>query len=88
MASLNESLYSSPTAKRALKLHEKRIAIAENVRKNNGKSPMTYEQKLATAVCLENTRNQIKVMESVNYGGAVQPSSIGQYKRYSNRVSA
>ncbi len=78
MASLNESMYSSPSAKRALKLHEKRIAIAENVRRKNGKSAMTYEQKLATAVCLENTRNQIKVMESVNYGGAVQPSSIGQ----------
>lgn len=83
MASLNESLYSSPTAKRALKLHEKRIAIAESVRKNNGKAPLTYEQKLATAVCLENTRNQIRVMESLNYGGASQPSNIGQYKRYS-----
>ena len=83
MASLNESMYSSPAAKRALNLHSKRIAIAENVRKNSGKAPLTYEQKLATAVCLENTRQSIKINESLNYGGAVQPSNIGQYKRFS-----
>lgn len=82
MPSLNESLYSSPAAKRALKLHEKRIAIAESIRQKSGKSAMTYEQKIATAITLDNTARQIKVMESLNYGGATQPSSVGQYKRF------
>ena len=82
MASLNESLYSTPAAKRALKLHANRIAIAESARKAAGKAGMTYEQKLATAVTLDNTQRQLKVMESLNYGGATQPSSIGQYKRF------
>lgn len=82
MASLNESLYSTPAAKRALKLHSKRIAIAESVRQKAGKVPMTYEQKLATAVTLENTARHLKALESLNYGGATQPSSIGQYKRF------
>lgn len=82
MASLNESLYSTPAAKRALNIHAKRIAIAESVRKEAGKSAMTYEQKLATAVTLENTARQLRVMESLNMNGATQPSSIGQYKRF------
>lgn len=82
MASLNESLYSSPAAKRALKMYEKRIQIAESVRKEAGKSAMTYEQKLATAMTLSNTARQLKVMESLSAGGATQPSSIGQYKRF------
>ena len=82
MPSLNESLYSTPAAKRALKIHDKRIQIAESVRKQAGKSPMTFEQKMATAMTLENTARQLKVMESLNYGGATQPSSIGQYKRF------
>ena len=83
MASLNESLYSTPAAKRALNMYNNRIQIAESVRKAAGKAPMTYEQKLATAVCLDNTARHIKAMESLNYGGASQPSSIGQYKRFS-----
>lgn len=83
MASLNESLYSTPAAKRALKIHDKRIQIAESVRQKAGLSPLTYEQKIATAVTLNNTARQLKVMsESLNYGGATQPSSIGQYKRF------
>ncbi len=88
MANLNESLYSSPAAKIALRKHQKRIGIAEAVRKNAGKDAMTYEQKLATAVTLENTARQIKVLEGINAGGATQPASIGQYKRFSNRESA
>lgn len=87
MPSLNESLYSTPAAKRALNLYSKRIAIAESVRQKAGRTPMTYEQKLATAVCLNNTQRQLKVLESLNYGGATQPSSIGQYKRFSIRES-
>lgn len=82
MPSLNESLYSSPAAKRALNIHAKRIAMAESLRKEHGKSAMTYEQKIATAMTLENTARQLRVMESMNYGGATQPSSIGQYKRF------
>lgn len=87
MASLNESLYSNPAAKRAMKIHEKRLQLAESVRQKVGKAPMTFEQRMATAMTLENTARQIKVMESLNYGGATQPSSIGQYKRFSNRES-
>ena len=82
MPSLNESLYSTPAAKRALKMHEKRIQIAESVRQKAGKSAMTYEQKLATAVTLDNTARHIRAMESLNFGGATQPASIGQYKRF------
>lgn len=82
MPSLNESLYSTPSAKRALQIHKNRIAIAESVRKEAGKSAMTYEQKLATAVTLENTKKQLKIMESLNANGATQPASIGQYKRF------
>ena len=87
MASLNESLYSSPAAKRALNIQSKRIQIAESVRQAAGKAPMTYEQKLATAMTLNNTQNLIRINESLNYGGASQPSSIGQYKRFSSRES-
>lgn len=84
MPSLNESLYSTPAAKRALKLQGKRLSIAESVRAKAGKSAMTYEQKLATAVCLENTARQIRAVESVNFDSksATQPGSIGQYKRF------
>lgn len=81
MASLNESFYSTPQAKRALKMYENRIKIAESVRKQAGKPALTYEQKLATAVTLSNTARHLKAMESVNLG-ATQPSSIGQYKRF------
>lgn len=81
MASLNESFYSTPQAKRALKMYENRIKIAESVRKQAGKPALTYEQKLATAVTLSNTARHLKAMESVN-AGATQPASIGQYKRF------
>ena len=82
MASLNESLYSTPAAKRAMNIHAKRIEIAESIRKANGKAPLTHEQKMATAVTLDNTVRHIKALESLNYGGATQPSHIGQYKRF------
>lgn len=83
MASLNESLFNTPAAKRALKLHESRIAAADKVRQENGLSPMNFERKLATAVCLENTRRQIRTMdESYASVNATQASSIGQYKRF------
>jgi len=81
MASLNESLYTTPSAKRALALNKNLVESATAIRKSHGLDT-TYERKLATAVCLENTKRQLKVMESVN-GTATQPSSIGQYKRYS-----
>lgn len=81
MASLNESFYSTPQAKRALKMYENRIKIAESVRKQAGKPALSYEQKLATAVTLSNTARHLKAMESVNLG-ATQPASIGQYKRF------
>lgn len=78
MASLNESLYSSPRAKRALKLQAQRIDLAENLRKSAGRPGMSYEQKLATAVTLQNTAEHLRLHESINYGGATQPSGIGQ----------
>lgn len=78
MAGLNESLYSTPAAKRALNLQAKRIEIAESIRKKYNKSPLTYEQKLATAVTLQNTAEALRLSEAMNYGGATQPSSIGQ----------
>ena len=80
MATMNESVFNTPAAKRALKLHEARIAAAENVRKKRGLDT-NFEKKLATAVCLENTRRQIRAMEALN-GSATQPSSVGQYKRF------
>lgn len=90
MASLNESLFNTPAAKRAIKLHESRIAEANAHLKEKGLSEMNYERKLATAICLENTRRQIKAInEGLDFGkGATQPASVGQYKRYSIRVSA
>lgn len=83
MASLNESLFNTPVAKRAIKLHESRIAEANAHLKAKGLSEMNYERKLATAICLENTRRQIKAInEGLGFDGATQPASIGQYKRY------
>lgn len=80
MATMNESVFNTPAAKRALKLHEARITAAENVRKKRGLDT-NFEKKLATAVCLENTRRQIRAMEALS-GSATQPSSVGQYKRF------
>lgn len=80
MASLNESLFNTPSAKRALKLHEARIAAAAKARKDRGLDT-NFERQLATATCLENTRRQIKVVEGM-MAGATQPSNIGQYKRF------
>lgn len=80
MASLNESMFNTPTAKRALQLHESRIAAAAKARADRGLD-MGFERRLATAQCLENTRRQIKVVESIN-SGATQPANIGQYKRF------
>jgi hypothetical protein len=80
MPSLNESLYTTPSAKRALSLNKNLVEHAAAIRKERGLDT-TYERKLATAVCLENTKRQLKVMESIN-GSATQPSSIGQYKRF------
>jgi len=79
MANLSES-YAAASAKRALKLYGNRVNLAESVRKSHGLDT-SYERKLLTAQCLDNTARQIRVIESVNTG-AVQPSSIGQYKRY------
>lgn len=80
MASLNESLFSTPAAKRALQIHASKLSLAESLRKEKGLET-SFERKLAGAQMLENTRRQLKVMESLN-GNATQPSSIGQYKRY------
>lgn len=80
MATMNESVFNTPAAKRALKLHESRIAAAETIRKKRGLDT-NFEKKLATAVCLENTRRQIRAMEALS-GSATQPSSVGQYKRF------
>lgn len=83
MATINEAVFNTPSAKRALKLHENRIRIAEDARAKRGLD-MSFERKLATAQCLENTRRQIKAMEAVGYSmsGATQPASVGQYKRF------
>lgn len=82
MAGLNESFYANPKATRAVKKHGKRIGMVESVRKQNNLPELTFEQKVATAMALENTSQRIKVTEALNYGGATQPSSIGQYKRF------
>ena len=78
MAGLNESFYANPTAKRTMTKHSKRLAMIESVRKENGLKPLSYEQKIATAVTLDNTQRHIKIHEALNYGGASQPSNIGQ----------
>lgn len=80
MATMNESVFNTPSAKRALKLHEARINAAVKARDKRGLDT-NFERKLATAQCLENTRRQIKAMEAMNYG-ATQPSNVGQYKRF------
>ena len=77
MATMNESMFNTPAAKRALKLHEARITAAEQSRKKRGLDT-NFERKLATAVCLENTRRQIRAMEAISMGSATQPSNIGQ----------
>lgn len=81
MATMNESVFNTPSAKRALKLHEARINAAAEKLSKRGRE-MNFERRLATAQCLENTRRQIKAMESLSMGQATQPSSVGQYKRF------
>lgn len=82
MATMNESIFNTPAAKRALKLHEGRIAAAANARKKRGLET-GFERRLATAITLENTRRQVRAMEeSYGMGNATQPSNIGQYKRF------
>lgn len=82
MATMNEAVFNTPNAKRALKLHEGRIRTATEIRKKRGLDT-GYERQLATALCLENTRRQIRAVESLSFGvGATQPSNIGQYKRF------
>lgn len=80
MATMNEAVFNTAGAKRAIKLHEGRIRAAESVRKSRGLDT-SFEQKLATAICLENTRKQIRAMEALS-GSATQPASVGQYKRF------
>lgn len=77
MATMNESVFNTPSAKRALKLHEARINAAAEKLSKRGRE-MNFERRLATAQCLENTRRQIKAMESLSMGQATQPSSVGQ----------
>lgn len=82
MATFNESVFNTPSAKRALQLHKGRLDLAESFLQKKGRS-MNFERKLATAQCLENTRRQIRAMESLGgYNGATQPGNIGQYKRF------
>jgi len=45
------------------------------------KAPLTFEKRAALAHALENTHQRIKTVEAIN------PSSIGQYKRYLREVS-
>lgn len=73
-------VFESAYAKRAMRSQAQRLQMVESVLKGKNKE-FNYEKKLATAMCLENTQRQIRVMESVN-AGATQPSNIGQYKRY------
>ena len=75
MANLNESIFNSPNAQRLIKKYGNRIQLAENAIKERGLD-MTYERKLATAQCLENTARHIRAMEDVNTG-ATQPGNIG-----------
>lgn len=81
MATMNESVFNTPRAKLLMKKYGNRLNLAESVRKEKGQV-MDFERKLATAQCLENTARQLKVMESLDFAGATQPASIGQYKRY------
>lgn len=52
--------------------YAKRLKMIESVQ---GK-PLTFEKKVVLANSFENTMDRIKAMEAVN------PSAIGQYKRY------
>ena len=81
MASLNESMFNTPAAKRAMQVHDTRLRAMESIRKKHGLDT-SFERKLATAKMLENTRQQIRAMEGYSMGGATQPSSVGQYKRF------
>lgn len=78
---LNESIFNTPNAQRLIKKYSNRLGLIESALKTRGLD-MSYERKLATATCLENTARQIRALEAVNGAGATQPGNIGQYKRY------
>ena len=75
MANFNESIFNSPNTQRLMKKYSNRLQLAENVVKSRGME-MSFERKLATAQCLENTAKHIRAMEAVN-AGATQPGNIG-----------
>lgn len=85
MANLNESVYGRTEAQRLLKKYGNRLQLAESAIREKRGLEMTYERKLSTAICLENTSRRIRAMEA-NYGvdsaAATQPGNVGQYKRY------
>lgn len=56
----------------------KRIQMVERAK---GEA-LSYEKRAVLANTLENTADSIRMMEAVN------PSAIGQYKRYFSEVSA
>lgn len=88
MANLNESVYGRTEAQRLLKKYGNRLQLAENAIREKRGLEMTYERKLSTAICLENTSRRIRAMEAnlgyeMNPVSPTQPGNIGQYKRYS-----
>ena len=48
---------------------------------------MTFERKLATAKCLDNTRRQIRAMEAYTPISATQPANIGTKIRANTKLS-
>lgn len=73
---INESVTNTAKSQKLLKKYNDRIALAESFATKKGLD-MSYERKLATAICLENTSRHIRAMESISSGSAVQPSNIG-----------
>lgn len=79
MANLNESVYGRTEAQRLLKKYGNRLQLAESAIREKRGLEMTYERKLSTAICLENTSRRIRAMEAngVIETAATQPGNIG-----------
>lgn len=80
MATMTENVLSHPENQRLIKKYEDRLQLAESLIKEKRGLDMTFERKLSTAICLENTTKRIRALEA-NIG-ATQPGNVGQYKRY------
>ena len=76
MANINQSAANTAKSQKLLRKYNDRIALAESFATKKGLD-MTYERKLATAQCLENTARHIRAYEGITSGASTNPSNIG-----------